>query len=259
MNLRYISIKHIYNRNPDDYTLFAWKIVSNSRFICNWMSKEVRKLHIDTGPINMFCFTQSPEHEECKLSGCFKSLECFITISTKEQSVLKAMSSLTDRYEFYLSLLEKGYRAASTIIPFHIEQLLELHDKFRVGGYRNEWLFKKIIIREYGLYVYLKCYFTTFDFHMDIEAYDLKQTILIAKGTVFQTCPDELFYQKDIRSIRVDGPKLLILNFLGETEIEVDLDALVYGRILVRYIDSYCLNWTERHESDQSFIKRMTW
>ena len=34
------------------------------------------------------------------------------------------------------------------------------------------------IFREYGLYVFLKCYFTTFDFHLELESYDLKQTQL---------------------------------------------------------------------------------
>ena len=147
----------------------------------------------------------------------------------------------------------------SESIPLPVDSILGLHDQFRKGGYRNEWLFKKKMIREYGLYVFLKCYFTTFDFHLELEAYDLKKTHLIAKDIIFRSFPDELCYDKDFRSIQVEGSRLQILNFLGKAEMAVDLEALTQGRVVVDYIDDDFLNWEERKESTRKAIERITW
>ena len=149
-------------------------------------------------------------------------INCKLFLSPEEIDKLNKMKRLEDRYEYYFSFLERGYRFVSESIPLPVDSILGLHDQFRKGGYRNEWLFKKKMIREYGLYVFLKCYFTTFDFHLELEAYDLKKTHLIAKDIIFRSFPGELCYDKDFRSI-------------------------------------HFLNWEERKESTRKAIERITW
>lgn len=259
MKLRYIATWHNWVKTPDDYYAFAEVFDWNARFICNWLSKAVRKLQIETGPIRMLCFYQTPGKSWSAIQESSDSLQCFITLSTEEQCRLKSMSCLTDRYEFMLSFLEQGYREASKTIPLPLDDLLGLHEQFRKGGYKNEWLFKKKVIREYGLYVFLKCYFTTFDFHLELEAYDLKKTRLIARDVIFRTPPDEICFDKDFRSIRVAGAKLEILNFIGAVEMEINLERLTQGVVSVKYIEGDFLDWEEMNESSRQLIERITW
>lgn len=207
----------------------------------------------------MLSFTFSPDETKVKINLQDGIADCTLMLSISDMQRLHNMTDLEDRYEFYLAYLERGYKEVLTHVNIPFYQLLALHEQFRAGGYRNEWLFKKKMIREYGLYVFLKCYFTTFDFHLDLEAYDLKQTRLIAKDTIFRSFPDELCFSKDFRSIRVEGSKLQILNFLGDSEMEVDLDALAQGLVTVDYIDGNFLNWEESSESTKKGIERITW
>lgn len=256
MYLRYIAISG--SSEKGEFHAFAERLYSNSRFICNYLSKEVRKLKLDTSPYNMLNFIPSLTESSIHIWDS-DVVNCKLCLSQLEIDRLNNMKRLEDRYEYYLSFLERGYRYVSESIPIPVDSLLYLHDQFRAGGYRNEWLFKKKMIREYGLYVFLKCYFTTFDFHLDLEAYDLKQTRLIAKDTIFRSFPNELCFSKDFRSIRVEGSKLQILNFLGDSEMEVDLDALAQGLVTVDYIDGNFLNWEESSESTKKGIERITW
>ena len=265
MKLRYIATW--YNRGetpdggktPDDYNAFAEVFDWNTRFICNWLCKAVRKLQIETGPVRMLCFTQIPGKSCSVIDKCSQAIHCFITLSAEEQSQLKSMSCHTDRYEFMLSFLERGYREASKTIPLPLDKLFGLHEQFRKGGYKNEWLFKKKMLREYGLYVFLKCYFTTFDFHLELEAYDLKKTRLIAREVIFRSPPDEICFSKDFRSIRVAGEYLEILNFIGVVEMKINLELLTQGVVSVKYIDGDFLSWEEENEMTRQVIERITW
>ncbi len=262
MELRYIYTRSsVWEQYKEDmYSDFSLTLQANERFICNWLSKAVRKLHIETSPpIKSLSFTHSPIGTNISIDFSEGIVHCNLLLSATDQERLQQMSILEDRYEFFLSYLERGYKEVSERIILPIDQLLDLHDQFRQNGYRNEWLFKKKMIREYGLYVFLKCYFTTFDFHLELEAYDLKKTHLIAKDIIFRSFPDELCYDKDFRSIQVEGSKLQILNFLGKAEMAVDLEALTQGRVVVDYIDDDFLNWEERKESTRKAIERITW
>ena len=256
MYLRYIAISG--SSGKGEFAVFEDRFRSNSRFICNYLSKEVRKLKLNTFPYKMLNYYPSPSESSIRIWDS-DVINCKLFLSPEEIDKLNKMKRLEDRYEYYFSFLERGYRFVSESIPLPVDSILGLHDQFRKGGYRNEWLFKKKMIREYGLYVFLKCYFTTFDFHLELEAYDLKQTRLIAKDIIFQSFPDEICFSKDFRSIQVEGSKLQILNFLGKAEMAVDLEALTQGRVVVDYIDDDFLNWEECKESTRKAIERITW
>ena len=262
MELRYIQTRSSIWARPikDEYAVISDITDANARFICNWLCKAVRKMHIETSPqVKMLSFTFSPDETKCRVYNSEGIVDCSLIVTLSDMQRLRRMINLEDRYEFFLSYLERGYKEVLKNVIIPVDQLLDLHDQFRQNGYRNEWLFKKKMIREYGLYVFLKCYFTTFDFHLEIEAYDLKRTRLIAKGVIFRSFPHELCFDKDFRSIRLDGSKLQVLNFLGISAMEVDLDALAKGLVVVNYIDGYFLNWKEKNEDTRKAIERITW
>jgi hypothetical protein len=259
MKIRYISlhIEHpLYSGFPDE--AFNLKFNKNARFICNYLSKAVRKLNLETdGTYKMISVHPHAIQNSSKMYYVDYALSNAIYVSSKEMERYTQMINLTERYEFYLSLLERGYMQAVTFkkeVP--VEALLSLHQQFRDGGYKNEWLFKKKQIRDFGIYIYLNCYFTSFDFRLELEAYSLKTKELVSKGVVMQTPPNEVCFDYKFKQITLEDNKLVILDFLGHPRYEMDLHKLSKGNFNVKYLD---INDIKDIEPDQKKIQSITW
>lgn len=222
--LRYINLD-VYN--APDLIIDTYKFDFNARFICNYLSKEVRKLDIaGDGTYKMISVRIQNTPSDCRLTygtDYPDVLSVSLYVSEQEQQRYNNTTNLEDRFEFYLKLLEEGYVFASGFRYVPIEPLLKLHDKFRENNYKNEWLWKKKLIRDFGIYLYFKCYLTTFDFRLELEVYDTKQTFLLTKGIVLQTGPDEIFYDKRFRKIEIVDGKLIIKDFLDKDKFVFDL------------------------------------
>lgn len=253
-NIRHINLDTFNSKNLliDDY-----KFDFNVRFICNYLSKEVRKLNISgDGTFKMIGVRLCNSPSECKLvyGTDYADVLCVsLHISEEEQERYNTMTNLADRYEYYLQLLERGYYFASKFKKIPINELLCLHNKFRLNDYKNEWLWKRKVIRNYGICVLFKCYFTTFDFRLELEVYGKHETILLTKGIVLRTGPDEIFYDKCFRKLEIIGTKLAILDFLNKVNFQFDLNLLAEGVFDVQYVNystSVC------HDD---LIKRITW
>lgn len=252
--LRYINLAA---NLEQDLIIDTNKFSFNARFLCNYLSKEVRKLNIaGDGTYNMISVVLSTNHSDCRLrygTDYLDVLSVSLHISDDEQREYNAMTDLNDRYEFYLQQLEKGYLYASKFKKVPIAELIKLHEQFRINDYKNEWLWKKRLIRDYGLYIFFKCYFTTFEFRLELEAYDIHKTALLTKGVVFRTGPDEIFFDKDFRKLEIQNGKLMILDFLDKPNFEIDLATLAKGIFNVRPIEY------SRNDGYKNLIESITW
>ena len=215
MNLRYIYTG-IHNTSPTEYTKdqdYCWDF--NTNFISDYLSRKVRKLKIDVPEFNMLnitvCKRPKMKHD---LYAFLKSLNVYLPFSQGDMDNLTRITNFTERIEAYLSIYEKGYYLANEYCDIPVGILLGLHQQFREEGYRHEWLFKKKIIKEYGIYVFFKCYFTSIDFRLELEVYNQKPTILLTKGVVLQKLPDWICFGKDFnKGIQIDGNKMYLLDF----------------------------------------------
>ena len=136
MNIRYINLDAY---GAQSLLIDVYKFNFNTRFISNYLSKEIRRLKITgDGTYNMISVRLSDTQSEVELSygGDRKDvLAIKLHMSEKEQHAYNAMTDLNERYELYLNLLEKGYILASQIKKVPLNVLLELHDKFRSNNY----------------------------------------------------------------------------------------------------------------------------
>ena len=246
MNLRYIYTG-IHLTSPLEYTVdqdYCWDF--NTNFISDYLSRKVRKLKIDVPEFNMLYITVCKQPKlRHQFSSCFKSLEVYLPFSQEDMDNLTRITNFTERIEAYLSLYEKGYHLANEYCDIPVEKLLDINQQFREEGYRREWLFKKKIIKEYGIYVFFRCYFNSIDFRLELEVYNLKQTILLTKGVVLRTDPDRLCFGKEFnKGIQIDGNKMYLLNFLEERAFEFDLKQLSKG--------VFNSNWIEYRDYSKS-------
>ena len=110
-------------------------------------------------------------------------------------------------------------------------------------------------VSQIGIYVVFRCKFTTFDFTLNLEVYDLKKTRLITEGLVFRKGPDELFFDKDFKKIEIKNNTLYVLNFLPRPVFSFDLNKLRDGIYNVDYLGDVA----KENKNDNDLIKRITW
>lgn len=237
----------------------TYKFDFNCRFICNYLSKEVRKLKIiGDGSYKMISVTLCNAPSECKLTyGAVYPdvLSIPLQISEEEQIRYNNMVNLNDRYEFYLQLLEKGYTYASQFIRIPIKDLIITHDSLRNNNYENNWLWKRKSFPSYGIYALFKCYFTTFEFRLEIEVYRLVNKQMITKGIVLRTGPDEIFFNKKFRDIEVRNDILIIKDFLNKDRFIFNLPLLAQGIYNIKDLD-YSKYFSINH---LDLINKITW
>lgn len=254
--IRYIFLSTF---NSRDLLIDTYKFDFNCRFICNYLSKEVRKLKIiGDGSYKMISVALSNAPSECKITYGVDYpdvLHISLQISEEEQIRYNNMVCLNDRYEFYLQLLEKGYRFASQHISVPVEDLIITHNNLRKNNYENNWLWKRKSIPFYGIYALFKCYFTTFEFRLEIEVYRLDNKQLITKGIVLRTGPDEIFYNKEFRDLEVRNDTLIIKDFLNKDRFTFDLCLLTQGIYNIKNIDMSKYFYVDHDE----LIKKITW
>ncbi|MBQ6162402.1 MAG: hypothetical protein IJK21_07140 [Prevotella sp.] len=237
MNIRYIALDidyPIYSRINEEFgAYFGYR----ARFIDNFLSKIVRKDKIPSDKFKMISINLHVGRETCvKLLDYLQVFQVFLRVEEKELDDFLLMDEI-HKYEYFLQLHERGYREANKYFDIGIEKLLSYNDILRQNGFKNEWLFKKKQIKEYGIYIFLDCSFTSFDFNLYMSVYDLKKIKLIARKSIFHTKPDEFFYQEDLRKVFFDDEKMQIIDFLDHPICEYYYKDLAEGIIKVNFLD----------------------
>ena len=232
MKLRYIAISSngIITKCMD-YNFFI-RLHANVKFIDNYLSKAVRKLKIETN-YNMIDVNLEPTDNFCRIE--MNVLLCYMKYTEKDMQELLSIHDEFARYDYYLSLLEKGYKMAiATGFDVPLKELLTLHDEFRNNGYRNEWVWKERQIKAIGVKLSFKCYFTTSQFHLDLDVYKLPKRELLTSGVVFRTPPYEVCYDKKFRKLVVNEDTIEILDFLDHPSFSISISKLLEGKIEVK-------------------------
>lgn len=240
----------------------------NVNFINNYLSRAVRKLKIETdGSYNLIGVELCKDNKPDEFSDYFKTILIHEQLDMGKFQYYKTQTQLEARYDFYLTLLEMGYKRAYQLndsVP--VKRLVSLHDEFRAKSYKNEWIWKRVTIREKGLQVFLKCYMTTFEFRLELEAYVYPQEDLVCQGIVLRTAPFEESYVSTLRKVQVLDDVIAIIDHLGFANITIDIHLLQKGVFNVTYHDDprfsdkdWYIGWGKKNEREQMFIKQMLW
>lgn len=226
----------------------------NAEFISSYITKAVRKLHFKTDEtFNILAIQPSFDGGAFKLTRYpYPTAEVFVPITVTEWK--DYLSTTPDqsvaRYEFALSVLERGYRIASKYKDIPVDALLGIHDEFRKEGYRNEWTFFKKRFKEDGVSLYLRCYFTAFDFRLYAELYDYKESVLLDKQLCLRTFPSDVCFYHQFRKVVVLQELIMVKDFLGYDSFIIERAPLNMGRLIIETIN--CIQ-------DDSAIERITW
>ena len=254
MELRHISLRAEHGAYDDTFFI---SFFDNSNFVSNFLSRKIRNYHVATdGTYNMICVSVTTGNDSCRLESV-NSLSVSIHFSIEEKNRYLKIKNETERFELYLSLLEKGYYIANTMRAIPIETLLTLHDEFRNNNYRNERLFKKKRIKEYGITVTLIHAMTSYDYQLKLFVHNSCEE-LIGEGCIYKTLPDELLFDKKVRNLAIREGKLIILDFLNHPQFECSLNDLSTG-----VINPICLDENTKkympNETNRDKFERLKW
>ena len=257
MNYRYIILNARSGAGSGFGKEFDNRFDYNTWFISNYLSLQIRKLHIPSdGPYNMF-FCQITRKQslikECSVSCLHVSLH----VEDEEIRDYLNLSDETARFEFYLSLLERAYRLASTVRHIPLDIFLKLHQEFRANGYRNERLFKKKQFKDYGIKIELNHVLSSYSYNLVLSVRDLHNN-LIGKGSIYETYPDDIFFNKNVRHLVVEDGKMIVTDFLDHPQFVCSLDDMSKG-----VIKSVCVNKNTQeyipNENNQADFGKLKW
>jgi hypothetical protein len=218
MNLWYINIW----LNPEtgfdeDY---RYEFTLHTRFINNYLSRQIRKHRFVTdGTFNMISVNPTPQKlEECRVVPV-DSLNVYIPFDKQRYEQIKG----TTDCEYYLELLQSGFRKASKCKEVPLNTLLNLIDDFRKKGCKNEWQHKKKRFKEQDIEVILNCYFTTLDFKLVATINQISTKKELCSGTVMRTESNEILFNKMFKDILIDEKNIIITDASDSPRILINL------------------------------------
>lgn len=264
MNLRYINLNTTYESEKNLGYDFCYTFNFNVTFITDYISKAIRKLKIEIETYNCLSIELTKEQDSCRmgLGPAEKSLIVSLNFTEQDRDKLCNIRNLSQRFEFYLDLIEKGYQIALKHGHNEIQilKLLHINEEFRQNNYKNEWIWKKKAIKELDLYLVFNCYFTSFFFRLELVAFNSKKNKFIAQGDIMNRPPDRLCFDKDFKGLSIKSEKIVILDFLGHPIYEVDLKKLRKGVFKCHDVDNIKFDFPDIDSiSDEEVIKRITW
>lgn len=224
MKLRYITL-HI-DSDSNYQNSFSYSFNDHSRFISNYLSIQVRKLKYETdGTFNMIAISPSKNIKHiCRIVG-----DNALQIRIKFDGESYEQMSEIEKYEYYLHLIEEGYRIASKYKSIPLDELIKMNDEFRNNEYKNEWVHKKKRFKEFGIDVSLDCSFTSQIFQLKLSAMHIKSKAVIVSGIVFTTEPDEVCYQPLFKKLTSDGQHIIITDFLDKPKYMFRVSDILNG------------------------------
>ena len=254
MELKHISLRADYGAYDD---IFFISFIDNANFISNFISKQIRSYHIKTdGTYNAIAINITTNNCSCKIVSV-KTLDVKLQFTMEEKSHYLRIKNEIERFEFYLSLLETGYRLAETLKPIPRDILLSIHDEFRKNGYKNESLFKKKRLAEYGIKIELTHVLTSYSYNLVLSVYDLDGK-LKGKNSIYETLPDEILFNKNVRHLVIDDNKLIVTDFLDHPQFVCDLNDLSKGIVKSVCVDENTKKYIP-NENNKDEFERLKW
>lgn len=226
MNLRYINLWIDPSSGYDDDYRYEFKL--HTRFINHFLSIRIRKEKFETdGSFNMISVAPIPDYK-CEI-GIVPLDALRVTVPFDKSKYEKIKN--TEKHEYYLELLERGFEDASKIKSIPYSTLMKLLDEFKHHGYKNEWLHKRKKFKEYDLEIVLECKFTSFDFQLIIFVSKISSKELLITETIIRTLPDEIYFDKMFKDILIHNGEIVVTDASDSPRVKISLKEVYLKRI----------------------------
>ncbi|MDQ1097673.1 MULTISPECIES: hypothetical protein [Chryseobacterium] len=223
MNLRYIAIGLDYNTYIERDNKLRYQFQLNTRFISNYLSKEVRKIKFQTdGTFNMITIALTEDKLKETDIVPIDVLQTYLPFDRNKYEKIRG----TDDCQYYIELFQKGFVKASKFKKLPLESLLEILRNFEDGGCKNEWLHKTKKFKEQNLEIKLVCDFNTNFFQLTAIINQLSDKKEIFNKAIIKTEPDEVLFDKMFKDIKIANGDIIITDKSDSPRIKISIDDL---------------------------------
>ena len=233
MKLRYIAISLAYDYPTSKE--YRYEFECHSRYICNFLSKAIRKYKIEVEETyNMILITLGKE-ELPKVHSYSKCLQISLPFDKSWYEKVKG----TEDTSYYIHVLNLGLKQAFEYSHVAHSYLESLMNEFTETNGVNEWVHKKKVFKEIGLKVEMVCRFTTNDFKLFVRFIDAKSKKLIREVLTISSYPDEIAFDFCFRDIICFDNRIWITDFQNRPYLYVDVDNLHSSELKFSYTNKF--------------------
>ena len=227
MTLFYINFGLDYDEYIMEENELRYGFQLHTRFISNYLSKEIRKIRFKTdGSFNMLSISLT----ESKINPCkivpFEVLDVQLPFDRAKYFIIKG----TNDCSYYLDLIEKGFEIASEFKTIPYKELIQIVQKFRDGNCKNEWLELKKKFKEDDLEIFLLSEFTTNYYQIRIIIKQISTKKEIINEVVIRTEPYEVVFENLVKTIEIENT-IIIKNKFNEAVIEINKEDIFRGKL----------------------------
>jgi hypothetical protein len=124
-----------------------------------------------------------------------------------------------EKHEFFLGMYIQGIEKAHRDFPIPYDVLMQGIEDFRKGGYKNEWVHSRQLIKPLGLHASLLCVMDTDEFRLTLLLERKGATVY--KDTIFTTMPDEIMFGYKFKDVILVGDKLVVRTKMHTVENQI--------------------------------------
>lgn len=224
MYLRYISLTLSNDIEPDTVACYIFKC--HVRFICNFMSKAVRKYKYETdGTYNMISIVAGGSCEPYQ--GPNDYIEVSVPFVPERYEAVKG----TDDVGYYLELLTEGFKIASQFKGIPMSLFENILEDFKNAGYKNSYKIKSRLFKGLNIRATIEGRFTTNDFSLHFSAHSISPKRLLCEGMIARSQPDEIIFQHCFKDVTADKEWLYIMDFIPKALIRIHIADLKKGHL----------------------------
>ncbi len=217
MRLKYVFL---YLR-PEEYpgelgSSFDFK----NRYLCNFIERRLHELKFDALGFNKICVQGRHRPEElCPIMSENAAVPS-VAFDEERYNSLGANA----HHEFFIGMLLEGLEKCARHHKIPLSDIKAAIEKFRHGGYRNEWTHQKKLLRGVGLRASLLCTLDTERFVLTLKLERKGDTVF--EQPILETQPDELIFAYQFKEVVLEGETIVVKNKFGEPTFAVDLSSL---------------------------------
>lgn len=205
MNLRFINIS--LDETIGDIQYRLW-FEYHTRFISNYLSRKIRSYHYSTdGSFDMINIDVGTERNPQIVVN--NVLEVYLPFDQERYNKVKG----TNDHSYYIEMFRQGFHQAYLFKNIPIVELNSLLDEFESNHCKHIWIHLKRTLKAAKLRVELIAQFTTNNYTLTANFYDLSKSELLCTGTLIKTLPDEVFFSRTIKDIIDDSEKVIFLDY----------------------------------------------
>jgi hypothetical protein len=225
MQLRYISLNLDRKIFGNEY---GYDFLLHTRFISNYFSKAIRKHKYETdGSFNMISIDGSYNTVSPKIVP-MTALKIVLEFDKEKYAQIRG----TNNCDYYLELLERGFKEAYKFKSIPLNVLLCSISEFKKNDCKNEWLHKKKRFNDHDLEIILTCEFTTNYFKLMVTINQSSTKKELIKGAVMTTEPDEVLFNKMFKDILINDNTIIITDASDTPRVLINKKNAFLGNLI---------------------------